>query len=476
MAITRSVQAATNSVDGPPTPYALAEQIQTFQYHNNIEPKQDLGSMTPDALPRKRPTDEAQSMDSKPVKRSKSLPDCKEDESRMLCPFYMKDPKNSGIKSSCFAKGFAEVAKLRYNHASFAQRFRMRFNQLTMSRDHLKSVHFLSAELQERLNFRNEPFRSLGDKDAKWTLAFRIIFPEVPQNQIPLPRLSESRHTPKNYIPVTPEIQKHTLKLQTLKYAIEHQLFWARYDANETLPDEVFDLFLGFNLVFENAAKMWLDPQFVTPEGVAPVARNVDVTLGVGCQPISTVSVDLDLPPLKVSDESGSKLFVDQVSAGDSPLNGVVEHENTKRMDSPSPTNESFELCNTNLPTPPESPVSMTSVLVLNVDASISKVEEINEEIDPTLPGQIDIPTPIKVESPEEIHSVAQFSSASSELSMAMGSMVDSSDEWIEFFNLVALDACPNFVPQQVDDNHSSAKADGTVVGQANIVENTDQA
>jgi hypothetical protein len=83
--------------------------------------------MTPDAPLRKRPTDEAQSI-SKPVKRSKSLPDCKEEESRMLCPFYMKDPKHSGIRSSCFAKGFAEVAKLRYDHSTLEQLLRMRFN------------------------------------------------------------------------------------------------------------------------------------------------------------------------------------------------------------------------------------------------------------------------------------------------------------------------------------------------------------
>jgi hypothetical protein len=125
MALTRSVQAAANSVDGPPTQHALAEQIQTFQYYNYIEPKLDMQSMTPHPPTRKRPTDDAQSI-SKPVKRSKPLPECKDDESRMLCPFYMKDPKHSGIKSSCFAKGFAEVAKLRYHLPIFAQRFRMR--------------------------------------------------------------------------------------------------------------------------------------------------------------------------------------------------------------------------------------------------------------------------------------------------------------------------------------------------------------
>jgi hypothetical protein len=113
MAITRNVQATAHSIDGPMRG-ALAEQIQLLPYHNHIEIKQDMQSMNPDAPLRKRPADEAPSV-STPVKRSKSLPEFKEDESRMLCPFYMKDPKHSGIKSSCFAKGFAEVAKLRYD-------------------------------------------------------------------------------------------------------------------------------------------------------------------------------------------------------------------------------------------------------------------------------------------------------------------------------------------------------------------------
>jgi hypothetical protein len=343
-------------------------------------------------------------------------------------------------------------------------------------------VHYLSAELQDRLNFRNEPFRSLGDKDAKWTLAFRIIFPEVPQDQVPQPRLSEPMHTPKTYSPVAPEIQKPTLELQTLKYAIENQLFWARYDANEPLPDAVFALFLEFDLVFNNAAKMWLDPQFATSDGIATAARNVDVILGVGCQPISTMGIDLDLPPF---DESASNIIIDQASSFDSSLNGFVEQENAKRVDSLSPKNESFDLSNTGLPTPPESPVSKTSALVLNMDASISKVEsvskvqelneEINEEIDPTHPEQIDSPMPIKVESSEEIYSVAQFSSASSEPSMAMGSMVGGSDEWMEFFNFDALDTCPDFEPQQVDDDCGSVEVDSMVVGQSNTVKNVEQ-
>jgi hypothetical protein len=56
-----------------------------------------------------------------------------------------------------------------------------------MYRDHLKDVHHLSKDLLEKLNFKSGRFRSLNTLREKWKLAFIILFPEVPKDEIPSP-------------------------------------------------------------------------------------------------------------------------------------------------------------------------------------------------------------------------------------------------------------------------------------------------
>ncbi|KAF2448278.1 hypothetical protein P171DRAFT_209872 [Karstenula rhodostoma CBS 690.94] len=85
---------------------------------------------------------------------------------RVLCPFFIKSPHEPCKAHSCRMTGFSEVAKIR---------------------DHLKDVHNLSKDILDKLNFKSGRFRSLKTLEEKWKLAFIILFPEVPKDEIPSP-------------------------------------------------------------------------------------------------------------------------------------------------------------------------------------------------------------------------------------------------------------------------------------------------
>ena len=59
---------------------------------------------------------------------------------------------------------------------------------LTQNRDHLKDVHYVSAEVCRRdLYFRSKPYTSLKTIELKWKLAFQRLFPYVKAEDIPSP-------------------------------------------------------------------------------------------------------------------------------------------------------------------------------------------------------------------------------------------------------------------------------------------------
>ncbi len=82
---------------------------------------------------------------------------------RVICPYLSRDPETHTFKVVCQNKGFTEMSRLK---------------------QHLVKVHGVP---KESLNLKQQSFLSLGNIDAKWRQVFRILFPDVLEEEIPSP-------------------------------------------------------------------------------------------------------------------------------------------------------------------------------------------------------------------------------------------------------------------------------------------------
>lgn len=82
---------------------------------------------------------------------------------RVLCPIYRRDPDQHVQAVSCYVRGFEAMSRLK---------------------QHLVQVHGVSKIL---LNFKNKQYSNLGTIEAKWNYVFRNLFPNVSDDDIPSP-------------------------------------------------------------------------------------------------------------------------------------------------------------------------------------------------------------------------------------------------------------------------------------------------
>lgn len=155
--------------------------------------------------------------------------------------------------------------------------------------------------MQSKLNFRSEPFRSLKDKDSKWKRAFQILFPEIPKNEIPSPRLS--LETP--LAAVHSETDEITLDFNAFRHLLENQ-FWAEYGNETTVP--IVEFMQRFSHNFVDIGKMWLGLSSDSHIGSTTSVRHFQTILD-DPPPVMNTAPDLSPCSFDESDPSSPSEF-----------------------------------------------------------------------------------------------------------------------------------------------------------------------
>ncbi|KAI2475892.1 hypothetical protein Ptr902_12718 [Pyrenophora tritici-repentis] len=111
---------------------------------------------------------------------------------RVGCPYYKHDSRNP-IAKSCKGQGFNETGKLK---------------------DHIKDIHGLPQQrCNTDINFKANPYVKFKDLGVKWTLAYRRLFPEVPEDKVPSPWAAEEPLRPAIYPDDLGKISKYATRL-----------------------------------------------------------------------------------------------------------------------------------------------------------------------------------------------------------------------------------------------------------------------
>ncbi|KAF2677845.1 hypothetical protein K458DRAFT_423551 [Lentithecium fluviatile CBS 122367] len=335
----------------------------------------------------------------------------------------MKDPKHCDIKSSCFVKGFEEIAKLR---------------------DHLKSVHRICEELQQKLNFRQEPFRNLKDKDEKWKLAFQILFPEVPKDHVPPSRLGD----PAPFAFAHERDAKHNLKLNELGHLFENQI-WARFGKEKAV--HVVDFIHSVSPIFRDVAKMWLELNEAVSLGTSTTLRSLQISLDEKPAAID-YSLDLPTPDTSFDYHSGSTEMMAPSSPNGASTHQLhtlkVEDSNCDDMLSPEPIETHGLPDSTSFST---TPLTLPGSSVLTESAPNNGLRQ---DCAHTLLESANSPVSLKVEEQESTLVDYHIPSGPCDPSANLYDEFDPT-EWQDLFNFSAFSSFqyPHHMPDHVDEN-----------------------
>lgn len=139
--------------------------------------------------------------DDRPMKKNDKGPPGRPPHRRLKCPFYQREP-GKYIKAACRGQGFADMGKLK-DHIKrvHTQPLRCIRCWLDMESENAYSEHILQEiickkkekpqedriplQMLKQLDFKKVPYANARNTEEKWTMMFRVLFPN--DTNIPSP-------------------------------------------------------------------------------------------------------------------------------------------------------------------------------------------------------------------------------------------------------------------------------------------------